>query len=42
MGSNATTTTEYDDKDMKTYFVPEFRNRLDGVIVNQKIRQKRA
>ena len=37
MGFNATTTTEYDDKDMKTYFAPEFRNRLDGVIVFKKL-----
>ena len=37
MGFNATATSEYDDKDMKTYFAPEFRNRLDGVIVFKKL-----
>ena len=37
MGFNASTSTEYDDKDMKTYFAPEFRNRLDGVIVFKKL-----
>ena len=37
MGFNASTTIEYDDKDMKTYFAPEFRNRLDGVIVFKKL-----
>ena len=37
MGFNANNTEEYDDKDMKKYFAPEFRNRLDGVIVFKKL-----
>ena len=32
MGFNTTKDAEYDDKDMKRFFAPEFRNRLDGII----------
>ena len=37
MGFNASKDTEYDDKDMKRFFAPEFRNRLDGTVVFKKL-----
>ena len=37
MGFNATKDAEYDDKDMKRFFAPEFRNRLDGTVVFKKL-----
>ena len=37
MGFNATKDVEYDDKDMKRFFAPEFRNRLDGTVVFKKL-----
>ena len=37
MGFNASKETEYDDKDMKRFFAPEFRNRLDGTVVFKKL-----
>ena len=33
MGFNASKTAEYDDKEMKNFFAPEFRNRLDATVV---------
>ena len=37
MGFNASKTTEYDDKEMKNFFAPEFRNRLDATVVFKKL-----
>ena len=37
IGFNATKDTDYDDKDMKRFFAPEFRNRLDGTVVFKKL-----
>ena len=37
MGFNAVKDVEYDDKDMKRFFAPEFRNRLDGTVVFKKL-----
>ena len=37
MGFNTSADTEYDDKDMKRFFAPEFRNRLDGTVVFKKL-----
>ena len=37
MGFTNNSSVDYDDKDMKTFFAPEFRNRLDGVIVFKKL-----
>lgn len=37
MGFTQNSKVEYDDKDMKRFFAPEFRNRLDGVIVFNKL-----
>ena len=37
MGFNAVKDAEYDDKDMKRFFAPEFRNRLDGTVVFKKL-----
>ena len=37
MGFNQTKDTEYDDKDMKRFFAPEFRNRLDATVVFAKL-----
>jgi len=37
MGFNASKTTDYDDKEMKKFFAPEFRNRLDATVVFKKL-----
>ena len=37
MGFNQTKDTEYDDKDIKRFFAPEFRNRLDATVVFAKL-----
>ena len=37
MGFNASKTAEYDDKEMKNFFAPEFRNRLDATVVFKKL-----
>ena len=37
MGFNANKTAEYDDKEMKNFFAPEFRNRLDATVVFKKL-----
>jgi ATP-dependent Clp protease ATP-binding subunit ClpA len=37
MGFNAVKDSTYDDKDMKRFFAPEFRNRLDGTVVFKKL-----
>ena len=37
MGFTQNNKVEYDDKDMKRFFAPEFRNRLDGVIMFNKL-----
>ena len=37
MGFNASKTTDYDDKEMKKFFAPEFRNRLDVPVEPQKL-----
>lgn len=37
MGFNTTKDAEYDDKDMKRFFAPEFRNRLDATVVFAKL-----
>jgi ATP-dependent Clp protease ATP-binding subunit ClpA len=37
IGFNETTDKEYDDVDLKKFFTPEFRNRLDGVITFGKL-----
>ena len=37
MGFNASKTTDYDDKEMKKFFAPEFRNRLDATVVFIKL-----
>jgi len=37
MGFNAVKDSTYDDKDIKRYFAPEFRNRLDGTVVFKKL-----
>ena len=37
IGFNATKDTDYDEKDMKRFFAPEFRNRLDGTVVFKKL-----
>jgi len=40
MGFNAVKDVEYDDKDMKRFFAPEFRNRLDGTVVFKNLLKK--
>jgi len=35
--TDSQSTSEYDDKEMKKFFPPEFRNRLDGTIVFKKL-----
>ncbi len=37
MGFGAVKDSTYDDKDIKRYFAPEFRNRLDGTVVFKKL-----
>ena len=37
MGFTQTKDADYDDKDMKRFFAPEFRNRLDGTVVFKKL-----
>ena len=37
MGFNASKTTDYDDKEMKKFFAPEFINRLDATVVFKKL-----
>ena len=37
MGFNASKTSDYDDKEMKKFFAPEFRNRLDATVVFKKL-----
>ena len=37
MGFNQTKDAEYDDKDIKRFFAPEFRNRLDATVVFAKL-----
>ncbi len=37
MGFNTVKDSSYDDKDIKRYFAPEFRNRLDGTVVFKKL-----
>ena len=37
MGFNTVKDSAYDDKDIKRYFAPEFRNRLDGTVVFKKL-----
>jgi ATP-dependent Clp protease ATP-binding subunit ClpA len=37
MGFNTVKDSVYDDKDIKRYFAPEFRNRLDGTVVFKKL-----
>ena len=37
MGFNASKTTDYDDKEMKKFFAPEFRNRIDATVVFKKL-----
>ena len=37
MGFNTVKDLAYDDKDIKRYFAPEFRNRLDGTVVFKKL-----
>ena len=37
IGFNETTDKDYDDVDLKKFFTPEFRNRLDGVITFGKL-----
>ena len=37
MGFNASKTADYDDKEMKKFFAPEFRNRLDATVVFKKL-----
>ena len=40
MGFNASKTAEYDDKEMKNFFAPEFRNRLDAHSSIQEISKR--
>ena len=37
MGFTQTNDSNYDDADMKRFFAPEFRNRLDGTVVFKKL-----
>jgi ATP-dependent Clp protease ATP-binding subunit ClpA len=37
IGFNEDTSTDYEDKELKKYFAPEFRNRLDGVITFSRL-----